>query len=234
MPRLLHRRALLKALPLAWLGAPLAVVGQGVATDAPPLRDWFIFLESGQPTPPDKEAVAAMQRRHIDNFKRLFGQGKLFGAGPLRDPARVKRGIVVVRAHSREELMDFFAPDDYVREGYMSVHAVPARVRQPLGTTDIDPSGIEEVRILMLSRPAQAPLSAQEDAAAEALLRDLLARRVLHAGYQLQEGPIAEVLFARGTDDAALQAALADYPGLADQRVSLSVWAQWLGKGVLR
>jgi len=48
----------------------------GCAT--PPLaapRDWFIFLETGRKTPDDRAAVAAMQRGHIDNFKRLFGEG---------------------------------------------------------------------------------------------------------------------------------------------------------------
>ena len=34
-------------------------------------RDWFIFLETGRKTPDDRAAVVAMQRGHIDNFKRL-------------------------------------------------------------------------------------------------------------------------------------------------------------------
>lgn len=46
---------------------------------------WFIFLESGKKTPDDKALVGQMQRGHIDNFKRLFGEQKLFAAGPLQD-----------------------------------------------------------------------------------------------------------------------------------------------------
>ena len=47
-------------------------------------------------------------------------------------------------------------------------------------------------------------------------------------------GPVAEVLFARGTDSAALEAAFAAYPGLGVGGVSLAVWSQWLSPGVVR
>ena len=93
--------------------AALAIPGLARAAD----DLWFIFLEKGRPTPPDKEAVMAMQRGHIENFKRLSVLGKLFSAGPLADPTAIKRGIVTVRAASRDELMGYFQPDDYVREG---------------------------------------------------------------------------------------------------------------------
>ena len=44
---------------------------------------------------------------------------------------------------------------------------------------------------------------------------------------------MAEVLLARGTDTAALESALAPYPGLADGSVSLAVWRQWISPGVV-
>lgn len=68
---------------------------------------WFIFLETGKKTPDDKALVAQMQRGHIDNFKRLFGEQKLFAAGPLQDPSGLKRGNVIVKAPTREELITF-------------------------------------------------------------------------------------------------------------------------------
>lgn len=48
---------------------------------------WFIFLETGKKTPADKELVGKIQRGHIDNFKRLHSEKKLFAAGPLQDPS---------------------------------------------------------------------------------------------------------------------------------------------------
>ena len=93
---------------------------------------WFIFLETGKQTPDDKEAVQKMQAGHIQNFKRLFGEKKLFAAGPLRDYSRTKRGIVVVKAESKAELLTYFQPDEYVREGYMTVNAVRSVAHKPL------------------------------------------------------------------------------------------------------
>jgi uncharacterized protein YciI len=180
---------------------------------------WFIFLEKGRPTPPDKEAVMAMQRGHIENFKRLFALGKLFSAGPLADPSGFKRGIVTVRAASRDELMGYFQPDDYVREGYMTVNAVPATAHKALNTEGIDASKVEEVRIVLVPRSAPAPAAA---------LKALVDAGTVGAWYTLKDGPVADVLFARSTDTAALEAALAPHSSGA------LVWKQWLSPGVVR
>lgn len=199
--------------------------------------DWFVFLETGRPTPPDKQAVAEMQRGHIENFKRLFAAGQLQAAGPMRDPARLKRGFVAVRAHSLDELRAYFQPDEYVREGYMTLNAVPATAHQALNTEGIDASRIEELRILLISRGGVSE-DASEDAATtaarHALLQALLGRGVVGAWYTLAHGPVAEVMFARSTDTAALEAAFAGCPGLGRGGVALSVWAQWLSPGVVR
>jgi uncharacterized protein YciI len=180
---------------------------------------WFIFLEKGRPTPPDKDAVMAMQRGHIDNFKRLFALGRLFAAGPLADPSGFKRGIVTVRAASREELMGYFQPDDYVREGHMALNAVPASAYKALNTDGIDATRVEEVRIVLVPRSAPAP---------QAALKALVDAGTVGAWYTLREGPLAEVLFARSTDTAALEAALAPHSSGA------MVWKQWLSPGVVR
>lgn len=220
----MKRRSLLRApgLLLPWSGWVWAQERQ----------DWFIFLERGKPTPPDKAAVEAMQRGHIENFKRLFAEGKLFAAGPMRDPSGVKRGIVVVKASSMDQLMSYFQPDEYVREGYMTVNAQPVTIRRALHHEGIDPNGIEEVRIMLLGRSATG--ESATDAARHAHLQGLLDSGRIGAWYSPQQGPVGEILFARSTDSAALESALAGYPGVAEQRVSLAVWSQWLGKGVLR
>ncbi len=192
-------------------------------------RDWFVFLESGRPaprgTPEEQAALNAMQRGHIDNFKRLHGEKKLFAAGPLRDPSGVKRGIVVVRARTMEELRSYFEPDDYVRLGHMTLNATPAVVRRALVSEGI-PDGIEEVRIVLVPRGS-------DEAAAAALqtrLRGLLEQGTVAAWYTLDSGPLAEVLFARTTDSAGLQAAFA---GLGDAAAGTQVWGQWLGPRVV-
>ncbi|MBA4178176.1 MAG: hypothetical protein C0505_16715 [Leptothrix sp. (in: Bacteria)] len=206
-----------------------AVGLQGCATPAPAWpagNDWFVFLESGRKTPDDRAAVAAMQKGHIDNFKRLFADGRLFAAGPMRDPAGSKRGMVTVKAGSLAELRTYFEPDAYVREGYMTLNAVPATPRKALNTEGIDATRIEEVRIVQLTHRAN------DDAAAarQAFLRGLRERGAVGAWYTLHEGPVAEVLFVRSTDNAALQAAFSGLPGGGD----VLVWGQWLSPGVVR
>ncbi len=205
----------------AGLGGPARAQQQGTA----PL--WFIFLERGKPTPADREAVMAMQRGHIENFKRLFALGKLFSAGPLADPSGFKRGIVTVQAASLGELMGYFQPDEYVREGYMTVNAQPAVALKALNTEGIDASKVEEVRIVLIQRGAPEAAAAQRDK-----LRGLLDAGRIGAWYSLPQGPLAEVLFAKTTDTEALQAALAPWPG--GDAGSVSVWRQWLSPGVVR
>ncbi|OWQ46728.1 hypothetical protein CDL60_14860 [Roseateles noduli] len=190
---------------------------------------WFIFLETGKPVPDDKAAVAAMQTGHLENFKRLFADEKLFAAGPMRDPAKQKRGIVVVKAPNRQILLSYFEPDQYIREGYMVVNAQPATVHQALHHTGIDPNGIEENRIVLFSRA-----EAKDKDAVPIFLQRALDEGVIGAWYSLEDGPIGEVVFSRGTDETALRKTMAEYPGLSDQRVTMKIWGQWLGKGVLR
>lgn len=215
----------------AWL---LAAGATGCATPAPRSEDlWFVFLESGRKTPDDRAAVAAMQSGHIDNFKRLFAAGQLFAAGPLRDPGGLKRGIVTVRAATMDELRGMFTPDEYVREGYMTLNAVPAQAHRALNTEGIDASRIEEVRIVLVGRAAGA-IDPATVAARQAYLQGLLERGTVGAWYSLSRGPVAEVLFARTTDSAALQAAFSGYPGLGGEGVTLAVWGQWLSPGVVR
>ena len=233
----MHRRSLL-------MSSMLACLSLMACADKPPLAEpaaakptsttlWFIFLERGRATPHDQVAVTAMQRGHIENFKRLFGEKKLLAAGPLSDPAGLKRGIVIAQAPTRENLQQYFDPDEYVREGYMSVNAAPAQALRALHAEGIDPERIEESRILLLGRPAQE-VGPELALRRRAHLQVLLDNGQIGAWYRLSSGPIAEVLFARTNDNAALQAALLDYPGIADKSVSLEIWPQWLGKGVLR
>ena len=208
----------------------------GCATNSAPasesVRTWFIFLETGKKTPDDREAVSKMQTGHIDNFKRLFGEKKLMAAGPLRDPTGFKRGIVVVRAATREEIDRYFQPDEYVREGYMTLNATPAVDRSPFNTEGIDSTGVVEGRIIQISRPA-TPLAADAEKAGTAFLQALLDQGTVGAWYHLDSGPLSDILFAATKDTAMLERALAEHPALKNKSSTLAIWGQWLSKGVI-
>ena len=190
---------------------------------------WFIFLETGKKTPNDKELVTKMQRGHIKNFERLFAERKLFAAGPLQDPTGLKRGIVIVNAPSRDELTSYFQPDEYVRDGYMTLNATRCVVHKGLATEGIDTTGIEEVRIVQLMRPANAGDARTN----QAFLQSLLDKGTVSAWYTIESGPVAEILFAKTTDTKMLRETFAQYP--ASQPFSgVEIWGQWLSKGVVK
>lgn len=193
---------------------------------------WFVYLESGKTGFTERSALEAMQRGHIANFQRLFGEKKLMAAGPLKDPTEFKRGIVIAKAPTQRELASYFQPDQYVRDGYLKLNAVPALVNKPLATEGIDSSGIEEGRIVQVMRGDKA-LGAGEAAAQRAMLQRLVDQGAFGAWYTLEAGPVAEVLFSRNKDDRALQQALANLPAVKGG-VPVAVWTQWFAKGVLR
>lgn len=199
---------------------------------ADPRPTWFIFLETGKKTPDDKEAVTRMQRGHIANFEKLHGEKKLFAAGPLADPTRTKRGIVVVKANTREEYVSYFQADDYVREGHMTLNAQRATVHRALRSEGIDPSGIEEVRIVQITRP-QTPLTAAQQTEDHAYLKGLLEKGAAGAWYTLEAGSNAEVLFCRSTDTAALTSLFAELPSVKTGKSNALIWPQYIGKGVV-
>ena len=198
---------------------------------APPQdRDWFIFLETGKKTPDDKARVAEMQRGHLENFKRLFGEKKLFAAGPLRDPSGVKRGIVVVKAPDRATLDAYFQPDEYVREGYMTLNATPVRVMKPLNAEGIDANSIEEVRIVLAVRAG-----GRDDLATRVRVSQAAESDFFGASYHMQEGIYSDILFTREKDEAAIRIALGwGDTGNKGTGPAVVIWPQWLSKGVVR
>ena len=131
---------------------------------------WFVFLETGKSGFAERSAQEAMQRGHIANFQRLFGEKKLMAAGPLKDPSEFKRGIVIVKAPTQQMLAGYFQPDQYVREGYLKLNAAPALVNRALASEGIDSGSVEEGRIVQVMR-SDKTLSAAEATAQRAMLQ---------------------------------------------------------------
>lgn len=233
----MQRRAVLQSAAglAALMALPRARADEADRAMAPtpvPGLDWFVFLERGTPTPPDKERVMAMQKGHIANFERLFAAGQLFAAGPLRDPTQVKRGIVIVRAPDAETLRHYFDDDAYVAQGHMTLNAQPCITRQALQTSGLDRSKIVENRIVLLTRTGSAAPAPPRQLTDR--LETLLEMGVFGAWYEMQAGPIHHILFRRGIDDAPLHEALASLPGRTVGGLQADVWSQWFAQGVVR
>lgn len=212
--------------------APQTIFTAGELRPASRDEMWFVFLESGKTGFSERSALEAMQRGHIANFQRLFAEKKLLAAGPLKDPTEYKRGIVIVKAPTQQALGSYFQPDQYVREGYLKLNAVPALVNKALATEGIDSSGTEEGRIVQVMRGDKV-LSGAEAAAQRAMLQRLVDQGTFGGWYTLEAGPVAEVLFSKHRDDKALQIALAALPAVKGG-APVAVWGQWFAKGVLK
>ncbi len=89
-------------------------------------KRYFILLNKGSKrslttTMPPKE-VNEMQAKHLANFGRLDGLGKLIFVGPLTDDGFI-RGIITVGAKSRADFKQYFATDPFVEHGILAIDA---------------------------------------------------------------------------------------------------------------
>ena len=215
-------------LALALFGAPRA---EGT-------KLWWIFLETGKPTPPDKEAVQKMQLAHLANFQRLHGEGVLLSAGPIADPSGKKRGIVLLTAPSHDAMAKLFAPDPYVSNGHMRANAVPCVARIPLESRAVEPDSIEEVRIVLVHQTdAFRKLPAERrDATAAGFEREVhaFAREAeIGSWYLLEAGDIWQVLHSRSLDSDSLTARFLSTTAGREGLIAIDVWPQWIAKGAV-
>ena len=129
--------------------------------------------------------------------------------------------------------MTYFQPDESVREGYLLANAVRSVAHKPLNTEGIDPSGIEEERIVQISRPTKPP-TRKEKRESAAFLPALVDHGTVGAWHTLEGGDVVEVLLCRTTDTKALEEIFAQLPTVKASKASALVWPQWLSKGVVK
>lgn len=194
-------------------------------------RTWFIFLVTGPTQPGKPEEVEAMQNKHLANFQRLFAENKLFMAGPLQDPAKVKRGIIGVVAPDRQTLMSYFEPDPYVMSGIMAVDAQEWKVdRSRLNHEFADPDLIAEFRLVYLKqiRPTTATVLKQHGA----FLKDTLKPKL--DGQIMRNSAFEQVIFVASTDTKAVQAEFDRDPLVRLGYVAMEIMPLWTNPGVFK
>ncbi len=134
------------------------------AGEEAPQNQFWIFLVAGKPaTGVAKEEIQKKQQAHLDNFKRLANAKLLLAAGPLADPNKKLRGIVVVVADDEQQLPEHFRSDPYVDEGFMKLESNRIVEQEGDLVVQFDATELDELRIVVWDRK---PLS---EAAAAAL-----------------------------------------------------------------
>ena len=184
------------------------------------------------------EEIQEYQRAHIENFKRLFGLGKLSTAGPMSDPGKRRRGILILTPPKEIEIPPLFATDPYVAKGFMELELYPIKVVfGGINTTNIDPNGIEENRIVLFNQVHETKVAHLPENLArehEAYLKSGKSVGLAFFAHVTEnKGNLRAIALFRGKDDAAIRAWLDQEPVSKAGFVKAEVIPQWLGKGIL-
>jgi uncharacterized protein YciI len=229
---------------LLWAVAALVSCGtlgaaRLTADEARPLRDYWVFLVTGKSAAGvPRDEIQQKQKSHIENFGRLAGLKRLTIAGPMADPQKTLRGIVVVHAVDTNELAEHFVPDPYVSEGFMKVQANEIVHKQGAIALVGSESMLEELRIVVWNRDTAEP---GKSAISEA---DRLAHRnywqeLIKAG---QAGVVCEfaadaprfgVAVMKKEDDEKIRLLLDTDPLVKARLIEYQVMPQFLAKGAV-
>lgn len=216
--------------------ALLLAASAALPSTTPPSSVWWVFFTKGsnrdqKPGPELQE----MQKGHIANLKRLHAEGRSPLAGPLGDDGNI-RGIVIVRASSKEDLLALFEPDPHVRAGRLAVEAYPWSGRIDTLRPPADPPKMAKATLVFLNKgPKWTPESAKAHAAAHAehLAKLESAGHLPLRGALDGAGDRLEVLLFREGDARVVETLLADDPAVKAGVLAVETHPQYLGDGIL-
>jgi uncharacterized protein YciI len=221
------------------IGQTTFAQSESVSAKVPESTTYWIFLTTGkgsQDVPrPERER---MQAAHLANFRRLHEQGKLFTAGPMADPNKKLRGIVVVRAPDLTSLPELFKPDPYVNQGYMTLDAIRMEISVGEFQQNVDPKAIAEYRLVLLEE--SMPDGKEIDA--ESQNRNLEYWQSIHgsdrlclAGW-LRDDPHRRrgILIFRRIDDATLKSFVDEMPAVKSQTWKATTFPLYMTEGIVK
>lgn len=209
------------------------------ATQSPSKPTFLIFLVKGKNPPAATDAeVGQYQMAHINNFKKLFGEGKLATAGPVKDSTQFKRGIVILTVPTKDEIPALFEADPYVTKGFMDLQILRIQVEAgAINTSAIDPNAIEENRIVVFTAGA---VNSDSASARASRLKHLDHIKVAGAKVglkfyaSLKDSPdMRAVALFKGKDDKAIDGWIKRDPLVKNGTLKATKMPQWLSKGVL-
>lgn len=222
------------------VGAAQNVLAQGDAPADKKKQLYWIFLTTGKSAAGvTLEELRAKQKAHIDNFNRLAKENVLFAAGPMADPTKVKRGIVLLEAESPDQFPTLFEPDPYVKEGFMKLDA--NAIVKMVGKTVVDAESeeLEELRIAIWDRtesekelaPAEKAelLEAHEAYWTKQRTDKKIALRCRFA----DDAPHFGIVIFPKSDDAEIKKLLDADPLVAKGRIQYALMPQYLMKGAV-
>lgn len=202
---------------------------------------FWIFLKTGKSTEGvATEDVDAMQAEHIANFKRLATENKLLTAGPMQDPEKMLRGMVILRAKNYAEIEEMFSPDPYIQSGYLKIESQRMDISHGKINTKITPQGMSEfLMVLFQQAKGKQPLDAKEGELTESSLKSLTENEELRLAIKFlnRDKPRRGVLvFRKPKDDESRKGILkkiSELPAVKNGKWSTRALPLLMGKGSL-
>lgn len=195
---------------------------------------WWVFLNKGPNRDQPEAELQKMQEEHLANLGRLWKEGKAPLAGPLGDDG-FTRGIVVVKAASREAVAEHFAPDPFVRVGRLAVEAYPWSGRAESFGAPKEPVKLVQATLAIVRKGPRWAANAPDLAGAHAAhLRRLEAQGALAlSGALTDAGDKLEVLMLRTADAKEAEGLFAADRAVAASHLVLEFHPQYLADGIL-
>lgn len=194
----------------------------------------FMFFTTGKSTADvPHEELTALQKRHIENLQRLYYAKLSPLAGPLADPDKKRRGIVLLNLKKIEAVSEHFQPDPYVTQGFMQIEAHKVRVPiQDLGKPS--ETEIAEHRIALLEPSSPLNQRVVQDIASRLAQLPWEERPRLLAVREKEDDGLAIVALFLASEDESVQRTLKSVSLNAVHETDWKVWRQWCSKGVLK
>lgn len=116
-------------------------------------RLWLMFFlkQENAPTLSREESDEAF-KGHIGNMQNQAKEKRLFAAGPLDDPSKVRRGITVCSAADLPGVKALFKSDPFVKAGVFTVTAMPWKVERSAFHPEVDPETLGPFRLVLFTR----------------------------------------------------------------------------------
>ena len=200
---------------------------------------FWIFLTTGKSTSgTERVEVEKMQAAHVANFGRLFKEGKLLTAGPIADPQKKKRGIVVLTGTDLKSMPALFDPDPYVTQGFLTVDAIKMDIAVGNFQKDADPNKFTEYRLVLLEKPT--PDGKEVDA--QTVSKNLEYCRGIHDAERLcfagllKEDNLSRrgILIFRKLDDAKLKSLVDELPAVKSNTWTSKTFPLYMTDGIVK
>lgn len=185
----------------------------------------------------DPAELQKQQAEHIANLGRLAREGKLMMAGPLADPDRKLRGVIVLKGEkppkTKAEMDAIFGPDPFVQSGRLAFESVPWMTAEGRMNPTVNSSTIEEHTFVMLQK-GEGKAAADAGAGHMAGLE-----RMWKEGLLALSGPVvgsektAGLLVFYGADRTKIKAELDKDPLVKAGALTVRMMPIWLTKGAL-